>query len=196
MSELSRCLLWTESAQRLQSPRLNPATPRHRDLKHPSRVHVRPGLAVGKAGAQLQNAPIQSVQAVQQFPHRQRLGENLVQLITGMQAVQRGAVDQLERPWAWWMSRFAVQFSLRPRALAISRRVGGRPRLWLSSASSPRRAQLLGPAGRQVDRPKKFGGRRAHKGAYPKQRIGREPITSRMIKPLHRGDQAEAAFLE
>ena len=79
-----RTLLWTEPAQRLQSPRLNAANLSHRDLKYPSRVHVRPGLAIGKAKAQFQNASIQVVQAEQQFPHRQRLDENLIQLITGM----------------------------------------------------------------------------------------------------------------
>ena len=87
--------------------------------------------------------------------------------------------------------------SPRPSAWPSPRRVGGRPRHWLSSSlQSARGAQLLGPARRQVHRAEELGRRGADEGRDPKQRIGREPVAAGIVEPLDRDDQADATLLE
>lgn len=59
----------------------------------------RPGFAVSKAESKLQDATIKIIQPEEQFPHWQRLGEDILQLIPGVQTLQSGAIHELQRPW-------------------------------------------------------------------------------------------------
>jgi hypothetical protein len=58
----------------------------------------RPGLAVGKAESKLQDATIKVVQSEEQLPHRQRLSEDRLQLVSGFQALQGGAIHSFQGP--------------------------------------------------------------------------------------------------
>jgi hypothetical protein len=97
-SELSGGLLRTVPAQRLQRSRLDAADSSHRDVKRPRRLGERPWLAVGKAQSKLQDATVKIAQPEEQFPHRERLSENSVQLVPGLQALQGGAIHKFQRP--------------------------------------------------------------------------------------------------
>ena len=48
----------------------------------------------------LQNATVKGIQAEEQFPYRKRLGDGAIQLLVGEHALQRGAIDKLQRPRA------------------------------------------------------------------------------------------------
>ena len=115
-------------------------------------------LAVGKSQSKLQNATIKVVQAEQQFPHRHWLGEDGIQLVAGVQALQSAAIHELQR------SRSLVCEQTSCPILAAAQGVGHllkrrRATQTLSELSFQpvRGAQLFGPAGWQVHRPQVFG---------------------------------------
>ncbi len=96
-SQLSRCLLRTEFPELLQRPRLNSAHPAHRHVKQPGGLRVCPGIAVGKPESEFYYAAIEIVQPEEQFAYLQGLGEYCIQVIAGVQALQTGAIEKLQR---------------------------------------------------------------------------------------------------